>query len=41
LHRFFDPRLQQIMDVHIEEINRRQQEHMDELNAELPFTQNA
>jgi predicted N-acyltransferase len=37
LHRFFDWRLEQIMKVHIEEINRLEQEHIDELNAALPF----
>ena len=37
LHRFIDPRLQQIMDHHIEEINRLEQEHIDELNAEIPL----
>jgi predicted N-acyltransferase len=37
LHRFFDPRLAQIMDAHIEEINRLEREHIDELNAALPF----
>jgi len=37
LHRFFDQRLDQIMNAHIEEINRLEQEHIDELNAALPF----
>ena len=37
LHRFFDERLEQIMDTHIEEINRLEQEQIDALNAELPF----
>jgi predicted N-acyltransferase len=37
LHRFFDWRLEQIMKAHIEEINRLEQEHIDELNAALPF----
>jgi predicted N-acyltransferase len=37
LHRFFDQRLEQIMNAHIEEINRLEQEHIDELNAALPF----
>lgn len=41
LHRFFDPRLQHIMDAYIEEINRMEQEQIDELNAELPFTHKA
>ena len=38
LHRFFDWRLEQIMKAHIEEINRLEQEHIDELNAALPFS---
>jgi hypothetical protein len=29
------------MKVHIEEINRLEQEHIDELNAALPFAHNA
>jgi predicted N-acyltransferase len=37
LHRFFDPRLAQIMAAHIEEINRLEQENIDELNLELPL----
>jgi predicted N-acyltransferase len=37
LHRFFDQRLDQIMKAHIEEINRLEQEHIDELNLEVPF----
>jgi predicted N-acyltransferase len=37
LHRFFDPRLEYIMNAHIEEINRLEQEHIDGLNTELPF----
>jgi predicted N-acyltransferase len=41
LHRFFDPRLDQIMKAHIEEINRLEQEHIDELNLEVPFARNA
>jgi predicted N-acyltransferase len=41
LHRFFDLRLQQIMDNHIEEINRLEQEHIDELNAEIPLADKA
>ena len=39
LHRFFDQRLTHIMQAHIDEINRSEQEHIDELNAELPFAQ--
>ena len=41
LHRFFDQRLDQIMNAHIEEINRLEQEHIDELNLELPFARQA
>ncbi len=41
LHRFFDQRLEHIMNAHIEEINRLEQNHIDELNAELPFARNA
>jgi len=41
LHRFFDQRLDQIMKTHIEEINRLEQEHIDELNLELPFARKA
>jgi len=37
LHRFFDPRLAKIMQTHIDEINRLEQEHIDNLNHELPF----
>ena len=37
LHRFFDQRLMHIMDAHIEEINQLEQEHIDELNLELPL----
>jgi predicted N-acyltransferase len=38
LHRFFDERLGLVMDSHIEEINRLEQEQIDALNAELPFS---
>ena len=37
LHKFYDLRLQQIMQTHIDEINRLEQEHIDELNDALPF----
>jgi uncharacterized protein len=36
LHRFYDPRLHQIMATHVDEINRWEQEHIDALNLELP-----
>jgi predicted N-acyltransferase len=39
LHRFSDPRLLQIMQNHIDEINRLEQEQIDTLNHELPFAQ--
>ena len=37
LHRFSDPRMLQIMENHIDEINRLEQEQIDALNQELPF----
>ena len=37
LHRFFDPRLHQVMAAHIEEINRLEQEQIDNLNRSLPL----
>jgi len=37
LHRFRDPRLAGIMQAHIDEINRLEQEQIDELNVALPF----
>jgi predicted N-acyltransferase len=37
LHRFADQRLRQIMQTHIEEINRLEQEQIDALNQDLPF----
>ncbi len=37
LHRFFDWRLDQIMNTHIDEINSLEREHIDELNTALPF----
>ena len=39
LHRFYDPRLMQIMGNHIAEINRLEQEQIDALNNEIPFAQ--
>ncbi len=39
LHRFNDPRMLQIMQNHIDEINRLEQEQIDALNHELPFAQ--
>jgi hypothetical protein len=37
LHRFYDPGLLRIMQTHIDEINRLEQEQIDALNYELPF----
>jgi len=39
LHRFYDPRLARVMQNHIDEINRLEQEQIDSLNLELPFAQ--
>jgi predicted N-acyltransferase len=39
LHRFYDHGLQRIMQTHIDEINRLEQEQIDALNHELPFAQ--
>lgn len=41
LHRFFDQRLEQVMNAHIEEINQLEQDQIDELNRELPFARRA
>lgn len=41
LHLFFDQRLDHIMKAHIEEINRLEQEHIDELNLGVPFARKA
>ncbi len=41
LHRFFDQRLEQVMNAHIEEINQLEQDQIDELNRELPFVRRA
>jgi predicted N-acyltransferase len=38
LHRFADHRLKRLMQSHIDEINRMEQEHIDTLNYELPFS---
>ena len=37
LHRFYDQRMNQVMSVNIDRINRREQQHIDELNEGLPF----
>jgi predicted N-acyltransferase len=39
LHRFYDLRLARVMQAHIDEINRLEQEQIDNLNHELPFAQ--
>ena len=39
LHRFYDPGLFRIMQAHIDEINRLEQDQIDALNHELPFAQ--
>ncbi len=39
LHRFSDPRLQQLMAAHLGEINRMEEQEIEELNAGLPFAQ--
>ena len=37
LHRFYDERLAGVMRTHIDEINRLEQQQIDNLNLELPF----
>jgi predicted N-acyltransferase len=37
LHRFYDPRLAKVMEMHIDELNRLEQAQIDNLNYELPF----
>ena len=39
LHRFYDPGLRQVMELNIDKINRLEQQHIDELNRELPFAE--
>jgi hypothetical protein len=38
MHRFYDERLTHIMQMHIDEINRLEQGHIEELNDVLPFS---
>ena len=38
LHRFYDSRFLQILEMHIDEINSLEQRHIDELNAALPLS---
>ena len=40
LHRFYDPNLARIMSRHIDEINRMEQERIDNLNRSVPFAEN-
>ncbi len=37
LHRFYDPRLARLMELHIDRINEAEQEEIDELNRALPY----
>ena len=37
LHRFYEPRLQQILSTHIDEINTREQQEIAAINANLPL----
>jgi uncharacterized protein len=37
LHRFYEPKLSQIFNGYIGEINRQEQDHIQELNQDLPF----
>jgi predicted N-acyltransferase len=39
LHRFYDPRMQQILRLHIDRINSMEQSEIDAMNAQLPFAQ--
>ncbi len=39
LHRFYHPRLKQILLPYISEVNEMEQQQMSEMNAELPFSQ--
>ena len=38
LHRFYDPHLSLVLERHIDEINALEQQHIDQLNAGLPFS---
>jgi uncharacterized protein len=37
LHRFYDPRLSQILNGYIDQINQQEQQQIDQLNQDLPF----
>jgi uncharacterized protein len=39
LHRFYDSRMQQLLRVHIDRINRMEQSQIEAMNAQLPFAQ--
>ncbi len=39
LHRFYNNRLAKILRPHIQEINQLEQQEIDAMNAELPFSQ--
>jgi predicted N-acyltransferase len=39
LHRFYPPRLRQLLDTHIDPINRMEQEEINTINQDLPFKQ--
>jgi uncharacterized protein len=39
LHRFYNPRMTQILHAYIEEINQMEQEEIEEINQDLPFNQ--
>ncbi len=39
LHHFYDKRMQVVMDMNIERINRYEQAHIEELNSHVPFAQ--
>ncbi len=38
LHRFYHPKMQQILEAYIGEINQMEQEEIDAINQDLPFT---
>ena len=39
LHRFYDPRLQRVFDLNIDQVNLLEQEQIDQLNEYMPFRQ--
>ena len=38
LHRFYQPKMQQILQIYIDEINQMEQEEIDAINQDLPFS---